>query len=946
MLEKLNKKFVLLLVLVISFLIYLNTTYALECAGVCYNAGVCYGDVWYEGCQDSNGNLYNPNEFLDDGDTNNCLICKCTGTSCEWQPDYETCTLGWDVDYICTYTVDPASNAPSSSSCVERDTPAPGDTPGAYCTDTGCDGWGIWVSAGEIEKSYDSGVWEYPKEYENPPGDVVGTNVECCGDDSGEKYISTTIGASTYSACCDNTNDCVDETGICRDNVVENTDDLCSDGADNDCNGKKDCEDPNCVGKIGPGGSTCCQDVSTCAQNTCVKESCGVNNECSYSTRPADDNIECSACNRCDGTNIDCQAQDGAVGNDCNSGCTYCNAGSCDIRPADDNIECSACNRCDGTNIDCQAQTADFGYLCDEGCYDCVSGTCTPVTGDDDGSCSDDCTECISGTCTPRSACDSTECLTGQYCDASGGDCKTPDASSNVCLNCITEYGGDKTVGVWTDSSHEDYNGEVSGVATGGIGWSANTNVFNTLFNSDVGSCVENDGTECFDSSGATVYHKSALTTGNCCGDDPNEWFKYDYYGGECTSDVNDCVWGSGNGDAQTSDTGNEKYWCFEHEWNECTQDSHIGTSIGGVCCAGTSADKAWTPNSLVKTEDQYSCSDGIDNDCDLGQPGGGIDCDDDDCMVGPPCCKWITRECKEYDDDEMRTSREKFELKYPDYDEDEDPENEPDPGKRERKKNIRKQIKEDPITGIKRYYTCEPDDTDKVCCPNFNSCVYSAQCYDDNYIGDIDEEGVDEVCVAHSPGVWGDVGTILGKVTSVNGEGIGGARVQAIQGSSVVYEQFTIGSGPDIGNYEITDVLYGTYDMIASADDYISSTETNIVVDESQNIQNVDFTLTLGSTCEDDCTYAGDNIIHKECHDINGCHFYDDIAKNVCDLAQPGWIRDYSPTQVIECAEGSPQTKTETKAKVTCDEENLIKTTKLVNYKGKLVKLVIVTCG
>ena len=37
---------------------------------------------------------------------------------------------------------------------------------------------------------------------------------------------------------------------------------------------------------------------------------------------------------------------------------------------------------------------------------------------------------------------------------------------------------------------------------------------------------------------------------------------------------------------------------------------------------------------------------------------------------------------------------------------------------------------------------------------------------------------------------------------------------------------------------------------------------------------------------------------------------------------------------------------KLEIVAGVTCDEENLIKTTKLVDYKGKLVKLVIVTCG
>jgi hypothetical protein len=145
---------------------------------------------------------------------------------------------------------------------------------------------------------------------------------------------------------------------------------------------------------------------------------------------------------------------------------------------------------------------------------------------------------------------------------------------------------------------------------------------------------------------------------------------------------------------------------------------------------------------------------------------------------------------------------------------------------------------------------------------------------------------------------------------------------------------------------------------MIASADNYISSTESDRVLTSNDNIENVDFTLTLGTSCEDDCTYAGDNIIHKECdgidndgEDIDGdgdtiCSFSDDTAKEVCDLAQPGWIRDYPPDKEIECAEGTPQAKSEIEADITCDEENLIKTTKLVNYKGKLVKLVIVTCG
>jgi len=103
---------------------------------------------------------------------------------------------------------------------------------------------------------------------------------------------------------------------------------------------------------------------------------------------------------------------------------------------------------------------------------------------------------------------------------------------------------------------------------------------------------------------------------------------------------------------------------------------------------------------------------------------------------------------------------------------------------------------------------------------------------------------------------------------------------------------------------------------------------------------------LVEGSTCETDCTFVGDNIIHQECDGINGCAFFDATAKTVCNLAQPGWVRDYDINNVVVCAEGAPQAKVDVKATVTCDEENLIKLTKVVTYKGRLVKLVVVTCG
>jgi hypothetical protein len=146
------------------------------------------------------------------------------------------------------------------------------------------------------------------------------------------------------------------------------------------------------------------------------------------------------------------------------------------------------------------------------------------------------------------------------------------------------------------------------------------------LFNSDAQPCTAASGGSCYDSASSSnvVNHKPALTSGLCCGDDANEFYKPDYYGGECTNSINDCVWSSG--DSQASDTGNAKWWCYQHEWSECV-DSTIGTKFGGVCCAGVDGNNAWTPNALIKTENQYSCSDGKDNDCDSL-----TDCQDSDC--------------------------------------------------------------------------------------------------------------------------------------------------------------------------------------------------------------------------------------------------------------------------------------------------------------------------
>ena len=272
-------------------------------------------------------------------------------------------------------------------------------------------------------------------------------------------------------------------------------------------------------------------------------------------------------------------------------------------------------NDCDNAidcadTADCLGQIGPTGELCCINAGGCVQDDCVIES-------------CISNVCNyvNRAICADAECAAGRYCDSAGGDCTDPDIDELVCINCAS----DTTPATWTGTDHQD----------AGLTWSYNTIIVNTLYDSDGADCP---GGGCYDktSTGINVPHETALPAGNrrCCGNDANEYYKSDYYGGECTNNVNECVWGpgqgGGSGDAQRSGSGNGDWWCYLHEWHECLVDDDIGMHINSpndVICAGNSGDPDWTPKDEVLPENQYSCVDGIDNDGD-----GDIDCDDSDC--------------------------------------------------------------------------------------------------------------------------------------------------------------------------------------------------------------------------------------------------------------------------------------------------------------------------
>jgi len=183
--------------------------------------------------------------------------------------------------------------------------------------------------------------------------------------------------------------------------------------------------------------------------------------------------------------------------------------------------------------------------------------------------------------------------------------------------------------------------------------------------------------------------------------------------------------------------------------------------------------------------------------------------------------------------------------------------------------------------------------------------------------------------------------GQIKGYVNDESLQEIEGARIRVLDASlNPVQVHYSNQSG-----LYASSILCGTYTVVTDFQDKIPLTEENVVVSPLGTMIN-NATLYAGNVCQDDCTLTGNNIIEAACQGINGCSFYDSTSAAVCDNAQPGWIKDYNATHFLQCAEGIPQNKTQVASAVSCSEENLIKVTKVVSYQGKLVKLVVVTCG
>ena len=200
-------------------------------------------------------------------------------------------------------------------------------------------------------------------------------------------------------------------------------------------------------------------------------------------------------------------------------------------------------------------------------------------------------------------------------------------------------------------------------------------------------------------------------------------------------------------------------------------------------------------------------------------------------------------------------------------------------------------------------------------------------------------ENCFDAGCIGFTSGC-GCTGEVAGRITDAGNISVINAQVSVLSGSAAVNTTATNSTGA----YAL-DVECGTYNLVAEREEFVPFVQTDVVVlPGNQTTSN--FSLVPVTSCEADCTYAGDETLHASCNGVNGCGFYDSTAAQACNLARRGWFRNYNSTHEVECPLGLPQKKSRVAATVSCGAKSLVKSSAIVLYKGKPVKMVVAVCG
>ena len=369
----------------------------------------------------------------------------------------------------------------------------------------------------------------------------------------------------------------------------ESTEVSCGDGLDNDCDGLADGMDSDCGDSCSNEGSCSSLGDYYCKASTNMLYECG---EC-------DDDGCLDLCDSQDCSDCSCECGDYTDGDedDVSGGCGDEIDNDCDGDTDEDDIDCEGCDN------DCSLSDES---ICDGNleyfCGDCDSDSCLEE-------CSSDCSQSNGTHCV---------CACGNYTIGSEDEISCSDGLDNDCDGLIDCDGsGDPDC----DCCSNDCSlGETQ----------CQGNSLYSCGDCDPDYCLEwCSPTDCSQGYGTCDCSCGDYTTGN-----EDEIRCDDGIDNDCDGDTDDddsdC--GSSCTDDCTGGTqciGNSLYTCGDCDSDDCDEwCSPVDCSQGSGTCACSCGDYT------TDTEDEVSCSDGLDNDCD-----GLTDCDgsgDPDCQ-----CDW-----------------------------------------------------------------------------------------------------------------------------------------------------------------------------------------------------------------------------------------------------------------------------------------------------------------
>jgi hypothetical protein len=462
----------------------------------------------------------------------------------------------------------------------------------------------------------------------------------------------------------------------------------CTDGFDNDCDGKIDCEDPSCDGRlcdIGNGAAgACAAGICQCKATEANETTCfdGVDQDCDSRIDCADPDCQARGGNLgrvCDvALSLTCSAPDGAGNATCSycpgqqtSGESSCNDqvdNDCDgfVDCEDDSCAdqvCGIANRsCDPTTKLCACPTGlttetACGDGADEDCdgqTDCADPDCQLAGGQSCGAfglrCGADgcacpgevevCTASGDEDCDGLAECADPDCQPvgnafGEICDATGHTCSPPALATGIST-CSTCPGGQAAEASCFDGKDNDCDGRIDcqdadcgGQACSATGHTCNAQLACSCAGGELAETTCGDGQD-NDCDGKADCADPDCTTRSCGAN-----------GLACTGGANPTCACSGNGGvAQASESA-----CADGRDNDCdgladcadTTCQPVGNALGAICdasgktCsvnlgAGSSC-TVCSGNGGRAEAAEASCGDGFDNDCD-----GIIDCQDADC--------------------------------------------------------------------------------------------------------------------------------------------------------------------------------------------------------------------------------------------------------------------------------------------------------------------------